>query len=341
MQVAVVHDGTINPGGAVRVVIEACNALDADLYVGFSGKEKDWWQDRAPNDVTLLRRVSSGGTLNDVLTTKKILGLELEKYDIVLSSGPAAKFFQPYDDQLHIHYVHHPPLASLWFSGGLFAYLVKAIDRVETLSIPHLLANSELTRTRVRRHYNREIDRVIPPPVDIEAFTPREERVENQLIMVGRLEERKRPEVAIRAMEDLNDYTLKIVGNGPLREELEKDAPSNVTFLGYVDDSNLRRCIEESVAGIFLAKREDFGITPIEYMAAGTPVIGVDEPNTNNQVNTDTGVLVNPIPGAVADGARTSSSMNWDREKIRNQAERYNTDRFKNSFEEFINDVYR
>ncbi|MXR20234.1 glycosyltransferase [Halobacterium bonnevillei] len=340
METAVVHDGTIHPGGAVNVVTEAAHALDADLFVGFSGKNRDWWEPRVPNEVTLLRRTSRSGTLNDIRTARSMLNLDLQEYDVVLSSGPAAKFFQPYDDQLRVHYIHHPPLASLWFTGGLFSYLVKTVDRIETSATPHLVANSELTSTRVFRHYGRKVDRVIPPPVDVEKFSLDAERAGSQLVMVGRLENRKRPRMAVDAMRELPDCTLKLLGDGPLREEIEQTAPSNVEVLGYVDDHRLRSTIEESTAGIFLAEREDFGITPIEYMAAGTPVVGVDEPNTNNQVDDDTGVLVEPTPKAVVAGIRDVLRRDWDRQALQNRADDYGTERFRGDLREFVETVY-
>ena len=325
MEAAVVHDGTIHPGGAVEVVVEATRALDADLYVGFSGKQLDWWEGRVPNDVTVLRTTSRAGTINDIRTARSMLKLDLRSYDVVLTSGPAAKFFQPYDDQLHVHYIHHPPLSSLWYTGGLFAYLVKVIDRVETLSVPALIANSELTAKRVDRHYNREVEAVIPPPVALEKFSNDAKQTPKQLVMVGRLEERKRPTVAVDAMRELPAYTLKLIGDGPLRSSIERDAPENVEVLGYVDDETLRRTIERSAAGIFLAEREDFGITPIEYLAAGLPVVGVDEPNTNNQIDREAGVLVEPDAASVVDGIRSVTGRSWDRSVLRSRAEQYST----------------
>lgn len=340
MQTAVIHDGTIHPGGAVRVVVEAARSLDADLFVGFSGMDRDWWAERAPNDVTVLRKTSRDGILNSVRTARSMLNLDIREYDCVLTSGPATKFFQPYDDQLRIHYLHHPPLSSLWFDGSLFAYLIKTIDRIETSSIPHLLANSNLTSTRAFRHYNRTPDCVLSPPVDVEAFSPNADRIEGQLVMVGRLEGRKRTTVAVEAMRVLPEYTLKLVGDGPLRDEIERQAPSNVDVLGYVDDATLRRTIEESVAGLFLAEREDFGLTPIEYLSAGTPVVGVDEPNTNNQIDQDTGTLVEPTSEHVAKGVRDVTGRCWTRTDLRNRAEEYGADQFRSKLREFVETVY-
>lgn len=340
MKTAVIHDGTVHPGGAVRVVTEAARALDADLFVGFSGMDREWWEQRTPNEVTVLRTTKRTGTVNDIRTARSMLNLDLRDYDVVLTSGPSAKFFQPYDDQLRIHYLHHPPLSSLWFTGGVFSYLVKSIDRLETLTYPALLANSDLTATRAKRHYGNAVDEVICPPVSVEEFSIGENRVPKQLVMVGRLEERKRPNVAVDAMRELPEYTLKVLGDGPKRTELERSAPSNVDFLGFVEDETVRKTIEESVAGLFLAEREDFGLTPIEYMAAGTPVVGVDEPNTNNQVDSEVGVLVDPNPKDVATGVREVAETEWDRSTLRERAENYGTERFRTELREFVEAEY-
>ncbi|ELZ19151.1 group 1 glycosyl transferase [Haloterrigena salina JCM 13891] len=269
-----------------------------------------------------------------------MLNLELHDYDVLFTSGPAAKFVQPYDDQLRVHYLHHPPLAALWFEGGLLSYLVKSLDRLETLTIPAVIANSKLTATRAERHYGESVDKVICPPVDVESFDATRNRRSKQLVLVGRLEERKRPGVAVDAMRQLPEYTLKVLGDGPLRGMLERNAPDNVEFKGYVDDETLRRTVEQSVAGLFLAEREDFGITPIEYMAAGTPVVGVDEPNTKNQVDEQTGVLVNPTPDAVTEGVRRVEQTTWDHAAIRERATAYSTDRFREQVEGFVEAEY-
>jgi glycosyltransferase involved in cell wall biosynthesis len=333
MTAVVVHDGTTHPGGAVDVVLSAAKVLDADLVVGFSGKDLDWWTERAPNDVRILSDREESSTLVDVMMAWRWLNLDLDEYDTVFSSGPATKFYQPYDDQRVVHYMHHPPLNSLWFDGGLFDYGLKVIDRIETWSIPTLIANSELTAERMRSHYNRDPEAVIEPPVDTARFEYCSERYPNEVVMVGRLEERKRPLTAVRAFQQLardeNPPQLHLVGDGPLRPDVERAAGKNVHVHGYVDDDRLVELVQRAWAGLFLARREDFGITPVEYMAAGLPVIGVDEPNTNRQVvDGETGVLVDPDPAAVAGGVQQALGREWDRAGIREAAERYRPERF-------------
>ncbi len=335
MDTVVVHDGTIYPGGAVDVVLEAARALDADIVVGVSGMDTTWWEQRAPNDVRILNHSSKTGTLRDILNARRMLGLDLRQYDNVLTSGPASKFFQPYDIQSHVHYLHHPPLAKLWYDGGLFAYLQSVIDRVETHSIPKLVANSELTAERVRKHYARTAT-VVHPPVDISSFA-HGDTVDGKFVMVGRLEERKRPLVAAEAFSTLDGCELHMVGDGPLADAVSSH--QNVHLHGYVSDSELQTHLGEAQGGIFLAKREDFGITPIEYMAAGLPTVAVDEPNTNNQITDTTGVLVDPDPESVRSGVRELMDRTWDTDTIIDESRRYSTERFHTEIAGVFDDV--
>lgn len=346
MRTVVVHDGAIHPGGAVKVVTEICHALDADLVVGISGMNQSWWQTRAPNNVRLLSEKSKMGTVQDIRNAYRMLNLSLDEYNTVVTSGPATKFFQPYDQQTHVHYLHHPPLSKLWFDGSLFAYAQGFIDRVETISIPIVVANSELTAERYWKHYGRTIDHVVNPPVDTDSFSWDREHSPGKFVMVGRLEERKRPLLAVEAFSRLANRELEelpelhLVGDGPLLKKIRRTAPKNVHVHGYVEDDKLRTIVESSDVGIFLAEREDFGITPVEYMAAGLPVLAVDEPNTNNQVGDGfSGLLVEPDPNAVADGVTEIMDHYWDREAIAEEAYSYRTDRFRKRIREVISGV--
>lgn len=336
-RVAVLHDGAIHPGGAVSVAIQATRALDADLIVGFSGVDAAWWETRVPNDVDVLTSRSRKSFLQDIRVAWKLRNLNLDDYEIIVTSGPAAKFYQPTDTQRVYHYLHHPPQSVLWGDTGLRAYLVKTTDRIETWSIAHLIANSELTADRIRTHYNRTADAVIHPPVDVDRFSTAAEKRPGEVVMVGRLEERKRPGVAVDAFERLwrggpDSPTLHFLGDGPLRSTLERRASPNVTFHGYVDDEELVRRVERAAAGLFLSRREDFGVAPIEYMAAGTPVVGVDEPNTNNQVvEGETGILIEPRPGSVAEGVTQVLSMEWDRADLGRRVNSYGNERFQSA----------
>jgi glycosyltransferase involved in cell wall biosynthesis len=343
METVVVHDGAVHPGGAVKVVIEVSEALDADLVVGVSGMNQSWWEARAPHDVRLLSTKSKMGTVQDIRNAYRMLKLSLDEYNTVFTSGPATKFFQPYDRQTHIHYLHHPPLSKLWYDGGLFAYAQGFVDRVETTSIPIVIANSQLTAERYWKHYGCRIDYVVNPPVDTNSFSWDGDHTVGKFVMVGRLEERKRPLLAVDAFTKLLDRELEVipelhlVGGGPLIEEARSAATENVYIHGYLEDNELRVIVESSDAGVFLAEREDFGITPVEYMAAGLPVLAVNEPNTNNQIKDGfSGALVKPQSDSVADGVIEILNHTWDREAIAEVANSYRAGRFRQEISEVI-----
>lgn len=342
MNAVVLHDGSIHPGGAVDVALEAARALDADLVVGFSGPDPDWWRTRAPNDVTVLTRRKRKWFVKDLQVAWKLLNLDLSAYDVVVSSGAAAKFYQPQDDQRIVHYMHHPPLSVLWYDGGLLSYATRTVDRIETWSLPTVVTNSELTADRYEAIYGREADAVVNPPVGVERFRADRERTPGAVVMVGRVEDRKRTDVAVEAFAGFDGPVaerpqLHVLGDGPLRSTLASNAPGNVHLHGFVDDDELVERVERASAGLFLAKREDFGIAPVEYMAAGTPVVGVDEPNTNNQVDEDeTGVLVEPTPGSVREGVRRALAGDWDHEAIRASVGRYHPEAFRDAISEVV-----
>jgi glycosyltransferase involved in cell wall biosynthesis len=334
-ETVVLHDGSINPGGAVDVALEAARALEADLVVGFSGMPESWWRERAPRGVAVLTRREEKSTLRDARLAWKLLNLSLDGYDRVLTSGPSAKFYQTYGDQTRVHYMHHPPLSALWFEGGLFGYALKTVDRVETWSVERVVTNSELTARRLRTQYAREAHAVVHPPVDVNRFRHDRARDPGTVAMVGRLEDRKRVDLAVAAFDRIGDVDgvtpeLHLLGDGPHYGDLKRRAPPNVHVHGYVEEGALIEWLETASAGLFLARREDFGIAPVEYMAAGLPVVGVDEPNTNNQVRAgESGLLVEPTVGAVRRGVETALGLQWDRERVRRAAEAYGVDRFR------------
>lgn len=333
----VLHDGTLNPGGAVDVVVAMTEELDADFVIGFSGISEQDWEREVPNDARVLERRNSSSFLKDTLLVKDIIQLDLNEYDRVVTSGPVSKFYQPYNNQEHIHYIHHPPLDFLWYDGSLVKYPLKVLDRLETRSIPVLVANSEFTADRVETHYGRRPDRVINPPVDTEISQTDPES--GKVVMVGRLEERKRPEIATEAFKLLRDRhedppELHLIGGGPMEAKLKARAPPNVYVHGYVDDEELERHLTSSDIGLFLAHEEDFGIAPVEYLSAGLPVVGVGEQNTVNQLDRETGVLVDPEPLAVAKGIETALGIDWDRDQIQSSAEKYSAERFRREIRE-------
>ena len=334
----VIHDGAGGAGGAERTVVEAANALDADLYLGYCNIPREWFDKRVDNTVTVAGVGDKLPSVRDVLVALHFATTTFPEYDTIVTSGPPAKFCQPHDRQEHYHYLHHPALGDvLWYEGALTSYVAGALDRFEARGVPHLIANSKLTARRTHAQYNRTVDAIINPPVDVERFKHTDNHVRGRFVMIGRLVERKRPDVAIEAFARLDgDAKLVVLGDGPMLDNLQQIAPENVELRGYVDDEEAARILGESGGAVTLPRTEDFGITAVEYLAAGTPVVAVDEPNTNNIVSDDTGVLVEPRPAAVEAGVLSVMNEDWDRDSIAATAEQYSSERFHEEVQKLV-----
>jgi glycosyltransferase involved in cell wall biosynthesis len=137
--------------------------------------------------------------------------------------------------------------------------------------VDHYIANSETVRQRIRKYYNRESE-VIHPPVDVANFplVPKAE-VGDYFLAGGRLVPYKRFDLLVDAFNKLGK-PLKIFGTGPAMKALQKQAGPNIEFLGRVSDEELKQLYARAAAFIN-PQEEDFGITMIEAMAAGRPVI--------------------------------------------------------------------
>lgn len=155
--------------------------------------------------------------------------------------------------------------------------LAKFAIRAELAAAPKIttvVANSTAVAQRIKRHWGREAQ-VVHPPVNVDFYTPdRTEAREGYFILAGRLVGYKRPDVAIRAAAEAG-VKLVVVGDGRDGARCRKLAEgSDITFVGRVSDEELRSLYRRATAMI-MPGEEDFGITPVEAMACGTPVIAL------------------------------------------------------------------
>jgi len=209
-------------------------------------------------------------------------------YDLVLSSSHAiAKGVITGADQLHIAYVHAPMRYAWEFQhdylrqsgldrglrGALARYMLHRLrlwDVRTANGVDQFIANSSYIARRIHKIYRRD-SLVVHPPVDVRAFPLVTEKADYYLA-VGRFVPYKHLHTIIRAFARLPRRRLVVIGEGEGLKQAQSEAPANVTLLGRQPAPELRRHMQHARALIFAAE-EDFGITPLEAQAAGTPVI--------------------------------------------------------------------
>lgn len=209
---------------------------------------------------------------------------DLTAYDLVISSesGPA-KGVITRPDALHVCYCHSP-MRYLWdmyhdylskagpfirFFFPIIAHWLRVWDRASADRVDIFVANSNFIATRIRKYYHRDSE-VIFPPISTSEFSQTQTRGEFYLCL-GQLVSYKRADLAVEAFNHLK-LPLVIIGEGELFNELQAKAESNIKLIGRqpfsVVKDHLERC-----KGLIFPGVEDFGIVPVEAMAAGAPVI--------------------------------------------------------------------
>ena len=212
---------------------------------------------------------------------------DLSGYDVVLSSSHAvAKGVLTHSNQLHIAYIHtpiryawdlyHQYLRESGLDRGLkgvlakyFLHKIRLWDAVSANRVDHYVANSRYIARRIEKIYGKPSD-VIYPPVDVDKFTLREAKEEFYLT-ASRMVPYKKIDLIVEAFSQ-TDKKLLVIGDGPNMAKIKSKAGKNVELLGFASDETMADLMGRAKAFVFAAE-EDFGITPVEAQACGTPVI--------------------------------------------------------------------
>ena len=157
----------------------------------------------------------------------------------------------------------------------------------------HFVANSETVRRRIETFYGREAT-VIHPPVDVDDFDPALDKEPGTFLWVQRLVPHKQPELVVEAFRGL-PYRLTMVGVGVLEEHSDKTLPANVELLPWLPRAELAERFARASGFVHIGE-EDFGISMVEALAAGTPVIGRRAGGALDIVRDDTDGVLLPNP---------------------------------------------
>ena len=210
-------------------------------------------------------------------------------------------------------------------------------DREAGRRLGHLACISRHVATRVRLAYGREAQ-VIYPPVRTDFFVPDPDGVpaDAPFLVASALTPYKRIDLAVDACT-LLQAPLLVVGTGAEAERLRARAGPTVRFLGWQDDEALRRLVARCRAFLFPGE-EEFGIAPLEAMAAGRPVVAFRRGAlTETSVDGLTGLFFDePTPRALADALQRLPRHRWDPAAIRRHAEGFDEQTFLGAFQAWV-----
>ncbi|KAA3657194.1 MAG: glycosyltransferase family 4 protein [Chloroflexi bacterium] len=218
-----------------------------------------------------------------------------------------------------------------------FLTLLRQWDRLAADRVDHFIAISEEIRRRIAKVYRRE-STIIYPPVETTRFEP-SNRVEDYYLFVGRLVPYRRLDLLIEAFNKMK-RPLRIAGSGRDKERLQALAGPTVEFLGYVPDEDLPDMIARCRAFMFPGE-EDFGIAPIQAMAAGRPVIAYAGGGALETVIPGTGVLfTEQTVDAIIDAVESFDAARVNNAVIRHHAEQFDTAVFQQKMKSFIEEKF-
>jgi len=365
MKVALVHDFLKEFGGAEKVLLDLIKIYPgAPIYTLFYNKQKLGRYFKNKKIVTSsLQTYYSLFKKKDFLLRpllpKAIEEFDFQKYDLVISNTNSfAKGVITGPDTLHISYCHSPT-RYLWDYAhqyekehkirglkGLITRLIFSNLRLWDLSASKrpdfFLANSKNVARRIKKYYRREAE-IIYPGIKVNDFKISSQK-KRYFLIVSRLSRYKKTDLAIQTFKKLPDKLL-IVGRGPEQDRLKKMAKSskNIKFLGFVKKRELKKLYQGCRALIF-PQEEDFGLTPLEAMASGRPVIAYRKGGILETLRENiSGIFFNKqnpasLKKAIACYNRIEKKFNPH--EIRHSVIKFDEENFKRRFKQIISDKF-
>jgi glycosyltransferase involved in cell wall biosynthesis len=363
MKIALVHDYIKEYGGAERVLETLTEIFpDAPIYTSFYRRNSEGYKHFKDKQVIASWVQNLPGFSSRLYSPLRFLtpliwgSFNLSKYDLVISSASwyiAKGFKKPGDKFTEICYCHTPPR---WLYGyntsvnfqkywpvKLYATIVghflRLYDFKQAQKVDYFIANSKEVQSRIQKFYRRD-STVIYPPVSL----PKIQKVEKSdyYFIVSRIVGAKGLDLAVEAALKLG-FKLKIAGSPAgysfEHDNLIKKSQDKVEFLGQVSDEELVKLYAQAKGFLALAQDEDFGITPVESMLCGTPVIAFNGGGYKETViDGKTGVLFDDYSvDGLMEAVKKFEKMKLNSADCIKQAEKFSKERFKKEIQEFIN----
>jgi len=363
LDVIVVHDPVRTMNGGIDVVANIARFLEAPIYTlrqltepePLDGLEV---RELCPGEPLYGRALSwaGAGRLRDFPRALAYQDWEPPRWaDIVVTTGTRSEHVIQHPEQDRIQFFN-TPARWLWdLSHGqyddrysavqwlmlAFANEMRTLDVASSRRYDRIVANSDLVRERVRSYYGRDAD-VAYCPVDTYRYDPGTD--EGYFLVLTRIVPKKRVKLVIETFEEL-DVPLKIAGTAtPTTEsyaaECRRLAGDDVEFLGWVEGEQKEALLANASGLVFAGEQEDFGMPPVEAMASGIPVVGVDEGFTSYQVvDGENGVLFDPTVESLRRAVKRCRDRSWNAERIQSYSRRYDTRAVRRRWMDILRDV--
>ena len=359
MKIALVHDFLNQLGGAEKV-LQAFHELypEAPVFTmiydeaATNGVFKDW-----KIKTSYLQTLPFGIKKYKyylLLMPSAIESFNFDDYDVILSSSSAyAKGAVVRPNSLSICYCH-TPTRYLWSDthtyvqelgqGKLFKKFLpiplnylRIWDKTAADRVDKFIANSSFVSKRIKKYYNKE-SKVIYPPVETEKFKISSE-IDKYFLVISRLRPYKKVELVMQAFYKLG-IPLKIIGVGSEkqdRERVKKFLKPNIELLGYVSEEDKIKYLSHCQALVH-PQEEDFGITAVEAMASGRPVIAYKSGGAlETVIEGETGKFFEEQNWeCLADAVIKFKSADFNPEEIRKHSLKFSEENFKKEVEEFV-----
>jgi glycosyltransferase involved in cell wall biosynthesis len=309
----VLYDFLLCKGGAEQVTLDMMNIFQADLCVAFSDPAIFQSSLTGDNHVWEISRHIP------IVVLRTLMGMYafenktqfLDQYDWAMFSGSNAPLaVKNHSSGLNLYYCHTIPRFAYdlknfyekemsFYRRPLFKALVNYIrPKYENAmnQMDMIIANSENVRNRIQKYLGKE-SIVVHPPCHIDRFSWIGQG--DYYLSTSRLEPHKRVQEIVKAFKEMPGKKLVVASGGSEYSKLKKMAAnaSNIQFAGWLTDEQLRQYVGNAIATIYIPIDEDFGMSPVESMAAGKPVIGVAEGGLLETIEDEkTGILIKKCP---------------------------------------------
>jgi len=355
MKIAIFHNYLDNIGGAEMVTLKLAEALQADVYSCAANTEyiKKMGFDVA---VKLISPISNKPPFRQQMSARAFAKLDLgQKYDMYIISGDWAVGGLVHNKP-NLWYAHGPK-RELWdmyeytrreivpdgkylknlhrYIFDLWVHYNRFIDRRYVANADQIVCNSKTVQARIKKYYNRDAT-VIYPPTDVDKY--HHQPAGDYWLSVNRTSPAKRIEIQTEAFAQMPDKKLIMVATYEqtetflaYRNKIASTKPDNVTLLAHVSQAELIDLYANCRGFITTAQEEDFGLTAIEAMAAGKPVIAPNEGGYRESVvDGETGLLIDNIDASKLTAAVQQLDTDPDtyKEVCTQRAQKYSTAAF-------------